>query len=97
MWSSGLESWTVGLDLRNGLKLEANGVYRTEADTKRVHDGLRGLVALGRMSAPKDSPELLRIFDGIAISQEKSALKIATDVPADSVNRLLGQFRPPQL
>jgi hypothetical protein len=49
------------------------------------------------MSAPKDSPELLRIFDGIAISQEKSALKIATDLPTDSVNRLLGQFRPPQL
>ncbi len=94
---AGLESWTVGLDLRSGLKLEANCVYRTEADTKRVHDGLRGLLALGRMSAPKDSPELLRIFDGIAISQEKSALKIATDVPADSVNRLLGQFRPPQL
>jgi hypothetical protein len=93
----GLESWTVGLDLRDGLKLEANCVYRNEADTKRVHDGLRGLMALGRMSAPKNSPELLRIFDGIAISQDKSTLKIATDVPADSVSRLLGQFRPPQL
>lgn len=93
----GLESWTVGLDLRNGLKLEANCVYRTEADTKRVHDGLRGIVALGRMSAPKDSPEVLRLYDGIAISQQKSALKIATDIPTDSVSRLLGQFRPPQL
>lgn len=93
----GLETWTAGLDVRNGLKLEANFVYRTEADTKRVHDGLRGLLALGRMSAPKGSPELLRIFDGIAISQQNSVLKVATDVPADSVNRLLGQFRPPQL
>ena len=94
---AGLESWTVGLDLRNGLKMEANCIYRTEADTKRVHDGLRGLVALGRMSAPKDSPELLRLYDGIEISQQKSALKVAADIPADSVSRLLGQFRPPQL
>jgi hypothetical protein len=94
---AGLESWTVGLDLRNGLKMEANCVYRTEADTKRVHDGLRGLVSLGRMSAPKDSPELLRLYDGIAISQQKSALKVAADVPADSVSRLLDKFRPPQL
>jgi len=93
----GMESWTVGFDLRGGLKLEADCVYRTEADTKRVHDGLRGLVALGRMSAPKDSPEVLRLYDGIEISQEKNALKIAADIPADSVNRLLGQFRPPQL
>jgi hypothetical protein len=93
----GLDSWTVGLDLRNGLKLEANCVYRSEADTKRVHDGLRGLVALGRMSAPKDSPELLRLYDGIEISQQKSALKVAADIPADSVTRLLGLFRRPQL
>jgi hypothetical protein len=94
---AGLESWTVGLDLSNGLKMEANCVYRTEADTKRVHDGLRGLVSLGRMSAPKDSPELLRLYDGIQITQQKTALKVATDVPADSVSRLLDQFRPPQL
>jgi hypothetical protein len=94
---AGLESWTVGMDLRNGLKLEANCLYRTEADTKRVHDGLRGIVALGRMSAPKDSPEMLRLYDGIVISQQKNALKITTDVPADSVNRLLDTFRPPQL
>jgi hypothetical protein len=94
---AGLESWTVGMDLRNGLKVEANCVYRTEADTKRVHDGLRGLVALGRMSAPKDSPELLRFYDGIEISQRKSALKVAADVPTDSVSRLLDKFRPPQL
>jgi hypothetical protein len=94
---AGLESWTLGLDLRNGLKMEANCVYRTEADTKRVHDGLRGLVSLGRMSAPKDSPELLRLYDGIVITQQKTELKVATDVPADSVSRLLDQFRPPQL
>jgi hypothetical protein len=94
---AGLESWTLGLDLRNGLKMEANCVYRAEADTKRVHDGLRGLVSLGRMSAPKGSPELLRLYDGIVITQQKTALKVATDVPADSVSRLLDQFRPPQL
>jgi hypothetical protein len=93
----GLESWTVGLDLRNGLKLEANFDYRTEGDTKRVHDGLRGLLAIGRMSVPKDSPELLRLYDGIVISQQKNALKVATDIPADSVSRLLDKFPPPQL
>jgi hypothetical protein len=52
---------------------------------------------LGRLSAPKDSPELLRLYDSIEISQQKSALKVAADIPADSVSRLLGQFRPPQL
>jgi hypothetical protein len=77
--------------------MEANCVYRTEADTKRVHDGLRGLVAIGRMSAQKDSPEVLRLYDAIAITQQRSALKVAANVSAESVSRLLDKFRPPQL
>jgi hypothetical protein len=93
----GLESWTLGLDLRSGLKLEADLVYRTEADTTRVYKGLGGLIVLARGSVPKNSPELLRIYDGIQISQQKTALKVAADVPADAANRLVDQFRPPQL
>jgi len=91
---TGLESYTVGIDMSSSLKLQANCVYASEADAKRVHDGVRGLVALGKMSVPKDSPELLRFFDGIQITQQQAVLTLVTDVPADSVTKFMERVQP---
>ena len=91
---TGLESYTVGMDMSSTLKMQANFVYASEADAKRVHDGLRGLVALGKMSVPKESPELLRFFDGIQISQQQAVLTLMTDVPAHSVTKFMERVQP---
>ena len=94
--AAGLESYAVGMDLSKGLKLEANCVYRADTDAKRVHDGLRGLVAIGRLSTPKDAPELLSFYDGIQIGQQTNALKVTADIPADALQQFLERLRPSQ-
>ena len=88
---STIESWSAGADLRSGLKMEARGVYRTEADGKVIHDALRGLLGLGRLSTPDNAPELLRFYDGIQVTQQTSAVRVTADIPADVLDKFLAR------
>jgi hypothetical protein len=88
---STIESWSAGADLRSGLKLEARGVYRTEADAKFIHDALRGLLGLGRLSTPDNAPELLRFYDGIQVTQQTSSVRVNADIPADVLDKFLAR------
>ena len=87
-----IESWSAGADLRSGLKMEANGVYRTEADAKLIHDALRGILGLGRLSTPDNAPELLRFYDGIQVTQQKNAVRVSADIPADILEKYLARM-----
>ncbi|HSW49947.1 MAG TPA: hypothetical protein VLH09_07210 [Bryobacteraceae bacterium] len=82
-----LESWTLAADVTSGVKAEVNAVYRTEQDARQIHDALRGLVGLARLSTPSESPELLRLYDGIQISMEKSTVRVKADIAADLVDK----------
>ncbi len=87
-----LESWTAAADLSSGLKVEASAVYRTEQDAKQIHDALRGLVGLARLSTPSDAPELLRLYDGIQISLEKNSVRVSADIAADLLDKSLDRM-----
>ncbi len=88
-----LESWTAAADLRSGLKMEAHAVYKTEQDAKQIHDALRGLIGLGRLSTPSDAPELLQLYDGIQISMEKNSVRVSADIPADLLDKSLERLK----
>jgi hypothetical protein len=89
---SSIESWSAGADLRSGLKAETNGIYRTEADAKTIHDALRGLLGLGRLTTPNDAPELMQFYDCIQITQQKNAVRVAADIPADVLDKLMARL-----
>jgi hypothetical protein len=91
---SNIESWSAGADLRSGLKIEARGVYRTEADAKVIHDALRGLLGLGRLSTPDNAPELLRFYDGIQVTQQTNSVRVTADIPADVLDKFLARISP---
>lgn len=88
---SKIESWSAGADLRFGLKMEARGVYLTEADAKFIHDALRGLQGLGRLSTPDNASELLRFYDGIQVTQQTSSVRVNADIPADVLDKFLAR------
>ena len=75
-----LENWTLAADLRSSAKVEVNAVYRTEQDARQINDALRGLLGLARLSTPSDSPELLRLYDGVQISMEKATVRMTADI-----------------
>ena len=88
---SNIESWSAGADLRSGLKMEVRGLYRTEADAKLIHDALRGLLGLGRLSTPDNAPELLRFYDGIQVTQQAASVRVTADIPADALDKFLAR------
>jgi len=88
-----LESWTLAADLRSGVKLETEAVYKTEQDAKQIHDALRGLLGIARLSTPADSPELLRVYDGVKIAMQKSTVTASADVPAGVLEKAVERAR----
>ncbi len=84
-----LVSASVTADFRDGVNAQVHGECRNEPDAKSLGDALRGLVALGRLSAPKDQPELSRLFDGFRVDQQQNSIQVSVYIPPDLVERLL--------
>jgi hypothetical protein len=91
-----IESWTAYAELGKELKLEASAVYRTEADATQIRDALKGLVAMGRITAPKDATELLQVFDAVQVSLEEKVVRVSATIPADLLDKALTRVVPNQ-
>lgn len=85
-----VQSGMVHFDLRNGLKGVTEGTCSSEQGAQQVHDALKAIVGLGRLSTPKEQPELLQAFDRIRVTQESRRVKLYIDVPQETVDRFLG-------
>lgn len=84
--AQGMEFYTMGIDLRQGLNLEARARYASEADLKRVHDGLQGLLKLAQISIPKGRAGLVRLFEGIQIQNDRGTLLVTAKVPPEEMD-----------
>ena len=87
-----LNSGWVSADLRTGLDLRATGNCRDDASAKQIHDALRGVIGMGRLSTPDNQPDLLRAFDGIKVDQNGNILNITAQVPQDLVDKVADMF-----
>ncbi len=84
-----LESFTMTVDVKEGINLMASGQCMKPEDAKQLHDLLRGLIGFGRLSTPSDRPELLRFFDGIKVENTDRMVRLNADVPKDMVDVFL--------
>jgi hypothetical protein len=50
---------------------------------RQIHDALRGLIGIGRLSTPDNQRELLRFFDAIQVSQEDRTVRVRASIPLD--------------
>jgi hypothetical protein len=85
----GIEAARLGIDLRNGIDLQAEALCRSERDAKRVRDAVKGVVGLGRLSTPDNRPELLRLYDGIQADQNGSRAEVTARIAPDLVDGFL--------
>ena len=54
-----------------------------------MHDALRGLIGLARLSTNDNEIDLLRLWDAVSINQDEKAVHIKADLPADLTEKLL--------
>src|SRR5262249_38783375 len=89
---SSVETGSVYFDLRNGL----NGLVVANCSTvdgaEQVQGALRALVGIGRLSVPKDQPDLAQVYDMIRVPQESQRVRLHIDVPQSMVDRFLGMW-----
>jgi hypothetical protein len=87
-----VQTGAVGADLHAGLSLHAHATCATDASAKQIHDTLKGLIGLGRLSTPDSQPDLLKVYDAIQVQQQARFLDISADIPQEMVDRFVTTF-----
>lgn len=85
-----VQAGSIFFDLREGLKGEAAGTCSSDDGAEQVEGALRAFVGLGRLSVPKDQPELSQAYDGIRVTRESRRVKMYIDIPPAMVDKFLG-------
>jgi hypothetical protein len=85
----GIETVRLGIDLRDGFDAQAAATCRTEREAKRVHDMVKGIVGIGRLSTPDNQPELLKLYDAIQVTQAQNRTDVAARIPSAQVDHFL--------
>ncbi len=85
---------SLALDLSGGLELRAQGLCQNGQDAKTLADAVRGLVALGRLSASDKDPEMMNAFDGIQVEERNNELGITAKLDQPSFEKLLEKTGP---
>lgn len=85
-----IQDGSIYFDLRSGLNGVASAACADEAGAQQVYGALKALIGLGRLSVPKNQPELTQVYDGMRVTQEAQRVKLYIDVPQQMVDKFLG-------
>ncbi len=85
----GIDSGSMGINLRDGFAFAAHLDCRTPGDAKRVRDAIKGVVGLGRLSTPDNQPEMLKLYDAIQVNNDQTKVDIAAQVAPDLEDKFL--------
>lgn len=84
-----VENGWVYFDLRTGLNGAASATCADEAGAQQVYGAVKAMIGIGRLSVPKNQPELAQVFDGLRVTQEAQRVKLYIDVPQTMVDNFL--------
>jgi hypothetical protein len=83
-----IQSVVAWMDLRAGLDFTGSIEGATSEDAKRVHDAVKGLIGMGRLSTPDGKRELLRLYDSIEVQQQERAVRVKAKIPNELIDSL---------
>jgi hypothetical protein len=83
-----LQLLTAGIDLQTGVKIHAEGLCEDDGGARHVHDALRGILGLGRLTTSQNAPELLSVYDGVKVMQKEKTVVVDANWPLSVVDEL---------
>jgi len=89
---SSVETGFLYFDLRSGLNGLVVANCGSEDAAEQVQGALKALVGLGRLSVPKEQPDLAQVYDSIRITKEAKRVNLHIDVPEAMVDKFLGMW-----
>ncbi|HUA86237.1 MAG TPA: hypothetical protein VMB85_20415 [Bryobacteraceae bacterium] len=87
-----VQTGTVYFDLREGLNGLARADCSSDQDAEQVAGAVRALIGIGRLSVPKNHPELAQVYDTLRVTQEARRVRLYVAVPQTMVDQFLGMW-----
>ncbi len=84
-----VESGSVFFDLTNGLNGIVTANCSSDDGGEQIEGAFRALIGLGRLSVPKDQPDLAHAYDMIRATREGKRVRLYIDVQESMVERFL--------
>ena len=84
-----VQTASAGIDVSNGLSLDARADCVSEEDARKVHDALRGIIAFARLAAPANRQNLVKAYDAINVVREKAEVRVSAALNQQDTHALL--------
>lgn len=84
-----LGQMTVHSSLDNGLAVTVRGGYPDDATARQAAQALRGLLGLARLRTPAQDADMLRVLDGIRVTERQTEVEINAEVASDLIEKFL--------
>ena len=88
-----LKGGTYHMRIDTGVHARATGSFADAESAKNLGDMARGLLAVVKLQVAKQQPDLLRVLDGIQVSNSGAILTVSVEEPGELLSRQLRQLR----
>ena len=85
----GIGETTLLVDLRTGLRAAATAACADSGSARKLADAMRGLAGMSRLAVPNNQPELLKLYDGIQVTDVGTTVTIEITWPEALIDKLL--------
>ena len=85
-----IQTGTIWFDLTTGLDGMADVSCSSDDGAQKVEGALKALIGIGRLSVPKNQPELAQAYDGMQVTQEGHRVRLHIHVLESAVDKFLG-------
>ena len=89
---SSVDTGSVYFDLTSGLNGVLTANCASDDGAEQVESAFKALIGIGRLSVPKNQPDLADVYNTIRVTREAKRVKLYIDVPDAMVQKFLGMW-----
>lgn len=84
-----IQTGTLWFDLTDGLTGLAQATCASDDAAQQLESALKAFIGLGRLSVPRNQPELAQVYDRLQVTQDGHQVHLHIDIPQSMVDQFL--------